>query len=93
MLMVSELVTNAVVHGEGPIDLRIERLGDRVRIAVTDHGTGTPVEDGMPDSDAVHGRGLAIVARLAQRWGVRAHQGAGTTVWFECRVRPSTARV
>lgn len=79
-LVVSELVTNAVRHGEGAIELRLWRDGRTVRGEVVDQGGGFEREvrsEGWPD---VGGRGLRIVERMTRRWGIRE----GTThVWFE----------
>lgn len=80
-LAVSELVTNAVLHGSGRIDLRIEADGRSVKGEVIDEGAGFESqlrEDGGVEH--VAGRGLLIVGQLAERWGV--HEGT-THVWFE----------
>ena len=84
-LIVSELVTNAVLHGgcgsEAPVRLRIDRRPSSVRMEVVDEGEGfTPVPRVAADRGE-RGRGLLIVERLAQRWGVDT--GRGTTVWAE----------
>jgi anti-sigma regulatory factor (Ser/Thr protein kinase) len=79
-LAVSELVTNAVVHGTGDIELRVETDGRVVKGEVIDGGHG--LEDDVRQ-DAVDGRGLRIVAQLATKWGV--FQGT-THVWFEILV-------
>ncbi|WP_326642307.1 ATP-binding protein [Streptosporangium sp. NBC_01755] len=81
-MVVSELVSNAVVHGRAPITLSLHRHGRIVCGEVTDHGAvwPTPLLAG-PDSE--HGRGLAIVAAYADRWGVESAPG-GKTVWFVC---------
>ena len=74
-LVASELVTNAVLHGTGPIVFRADRRGDRLRIEVEDamNRMGPP-GDGS--------RGLDLVAGLAAAWGVHRH-GPGKTVWAE----------
>lgn len=83
-LAVSELVTNAVLHGMGGIELRIEADGDAVKGEVIDEGGGFErkirEEGGIDD---VAGRGLLIVGQLAENWGV--HEGT-THVWFEIPV-------
>jgi len=92
VLATTELVTNAVVHGEGSIRLELRDDGDHVRGEVIDEGTGFEHEireRGVRDLD---GRGLLLVAELAQRWGV--HEGT-THVWFELDLRgeqPGVAR-
>jgi anti-sigma regulatory factor (Ser/Thr protein kinase) len=79
-LVVSELVTNAVRHGEGAIELRLWRDGTAVRGEVFDEGGGFEHEARHDAWDDVSGRGLGIVERLTRRWGIRE----GTThVWFE----------
>ncbi|MEP6953923.1 MAG: ATP-binding protein [Solirubrobacteraceae bacterium] len=79
-LVVSELVTNAVRHGESAIVLRLWREGTTVRGEVVDEGGGFEREVRREGWDDVGGRGLGIVERLTRRWGIRE----GTThVWFE----------
>jgi anti-sigma regulatory factor (Ser/Thr protein kinase) len=66
----SELVTNAFVHGTGPITMTVTRQGNTFHINVTNH-----VPDSAPSltptdatSDSDHGRGLALVELLAHSW-------------------------
>ena len=75
-MVVSELVTNAIAHGDGDIVLRTELREDAVRIEVVDQGSGRFRADG--------GWGLRIVDALAARWG--AHEGS-THVWADVPVR------
>jgi anti-sigma regulatory factor (Ser/Thr protein kinase) len=79
-LIISELVTNAVVHGSSPIQVEFHREADLLRAAVTDGGTGRPVARVSEERDP-HGRGLHIVRSLAHDWGVVEYE-AGKTVWF-----------
>ncbi|MFF4508236.1 ATP-binding protein [Streptomyces sp. NPDC001401] len=87
LLVVSELLTNAIVHALPPATLSLSHLQvDRcraVRVEVTDMGPVTPA--GLPasalDPDE-HGRGLGIVTALATRCGVQVHAG-GTSRWAE----------
>ena len=85
-LLASELVANAAEHGDGtPISLALRRHaepGERPGITceVTDTSPVMPPRR-EPGTDAERGRGLAIVAALAQSSGVRATQ-AGKTTWF-----------
>ena len=79
-LLVSELVTNAVVHGRGRVTLRAELDDDRLLVEVIDDGDGFERIVRQRDFDSVGGRGLAIVDVLASRWGI--HEGT-THVWFE----------
>jgi anti-sigma regulatory factor (Ser/Thr protein kinase) len=79
-LLTSELVTNAVLHGEGRILLRAHVNGDRVLVEVIDEGGGFEHELRQRPFDDLHGRGLAIVDAETSRWGI--HEGT-THVWFE----------
>jgi len=85
-LLVSELATNAVRHAGTPqfvIEVQLPAGDGPVWVGVTDTGTGSPIPQ-QPDVTAEHGRGLQLVATLADRWG--AHRRRSTqekTVWFE----------
>jgi anti-sigma regulatory factor (Ser/Thr protein kinase) len=79
-LMVSELVTNAVVHGVGAISLRIDFEADAVRIEVADEGNVALAPS--PEAGAHGGWGLRIVEQLADDWGVLE---GSTRVWFRLR--------
>ena len=80
-LLVSELVTNAVIHGRTRATLTAQRPDGCLRVAVHDLNAQLP---GMPptDADAESGRGIRIVAAVADRWGAEP-DGHGKTVWFE----------
>ncbi|MCX2185777.1 ATP-binding protein [Streptomyces sp. SKN60] len=83
VLVVSELVTNAVEHARAPLSLHLhrERSGGRVWVGVTDGGPAP--HDGAWTSSCTqdeHGRGLSIVSMLADVHGVRSHAG-GATHW------------
>ena len=80
ILIVSELVTNALRHGLGEIVAR-SSLSDHaeLRIAVTDSGNELPVMQPV-DPDRVGGVGLHIVEQLATQWGIAPFPG-GKTVW------------
>jgi anti-sigma regulatory factor (Ser/Thr protein kinase) len=87
-LGVSELVTNAIIHGRPPLTVAVTGPVTHPRIEVTDHGTGAlhpmnlaVAEDGVP---ATFGRGLALVAMNARLWGAEpTPDGFGKRVWFE----------
>jgi anti-sigma regulatory factor (Ser/Thr protein kinase) len=78
VLLISELVTNAVLHGSGEIRLVIDVGDGGARFEVCDEGAGTPVVRPEPGPDG--GWGLRLVGQLAARWGVRKGR---TQVWFE----------
>ena len=80
-LMVSELVTNALLHGEGAIGIRITSDPQHLTIEVADDGQGKVAI--MPVASAFGGWGLRIVDELADAWG--AHHGS-TRVWFRVRL-------
>jgi anti-sigma regulatory factor (Ser/Thr protein kinase) len=80
-LLVSELVTNAVLHARSAARVMIERAGTTVRVSVFDDSPARPrLRDYGPE--AVTGRGLVIVDRIAARWGVDPSDD-GKCVWFE----------
>lgn len=80
-LLISELVTNAVIHASSEVDVVLIVRGDRVRIEVSDRDP-SPLDGRSPSEDAESGRGLALVDLLSGTWGVE--QGpAGKTVWVE----------
>jgi anti-sigma regulatory factor (Ser/Thr protein kinase) len=91
-LLVSELATNAVVHATSDFAVTVlyPTPTGRVRVEVVDGVPGEPVPL-RPPPTAPHGRGLLLVASLADEWGVEgADTGAGKTIWFE--LAPATAK-
>ncbi|NUS09896.1 MAG: ATP-binding protein [Streptomyces sp.] len=87
-LIVSELVTNAVVHARKPrghlIRTRFELIGSGVRIEVHDASEEKP-DAQVASSDGESGRGLALVDALTSgRWGVGDRVGIGKMVWAVC---------
>jgi hypothetical protein len=83
-LLVSELVTNAVLHARTDLELVLRLTRTGVRVEVHDRSTALPVTRRY-DDDAMTGRGLALVEELAARWGVD-RKGDGKSVWFELDV-------
>jgi len=79
-LLTSELVTNALLHGEGSITLLASLDEDRLLVEVIDEGDGLRAAPARHRRDRVGGYGLRIVESEASRWGT--HQGT-THVWFE----------
>lgn len=90
LLLISELVTNSVLHGGPPILLAIECDGDGLHVRVRDGSPDLPA----PASRGTHaegGRGLSLVQLLSDTWGaepVADDYGTGKEVWFELRRGP-----
>lgn len=84
MLLSSELITNAVLHGPrlGMIAVRVRRAGGRCRVEVDDASPDPPRLRGS-DPPSTGGRGLILVEALATRWGWDARGAEGKTVWFD----------
>ncbi|KUL30627.1 ATP-binding protein [Streptomyces regalis] len=85
LLCVSELATNALLHGVPPgrgFLLRVRYDRDVLRVEVHDSGTGVPR---IPDDPDEGGRGLFLVAALADKWGV-GERNPGKVVWAEFAV-------
>ncbi|HEY9440529.1 MAG TPA: ATP-binding protein, partial [Streptomyces sp.] len=81
-LLVSELVTNAVVHAHTDIEVRVSFRDGRIRIQVTDAYSYRGLMSRRPFPYASTGWGLPIVEQLAARYGVRS-AGERKTVWCE----------
>ena len=81
VLMVSELVTNAVVHARGSICVTVHADAHWVRIEVEDQGRGRPVLH-PAKRDQLDGRGLMVVDKLATDWGTE-QRATHKVVWFE----------
>lgn len=84
-LLVSELVTNAIVHGRSSAIVEVHRPADTLRVAVRDDNPELPPIGNHPELGHEAGRGLLIVAMLAPKWGIEAGEG-GKAVWFELTV-------
>ena len=91
-LIVSELVTNSVVHanvGSGKtLTVELMRLDDRVRITVIDPGSQLQPRIRATDHKTPGGFGLIIVDELSSAWGV-IRAGGSTSVWCELALDPS----
>lgn len=83
LLVATELVTNAFLHGQPPVQFQLlGRLdGTPLRIEVTDHGPALP-QLREPDALAPNGRGLLLVAASTSSWGVETGRHS-KTVWAE----------
>jgi len=84
LLVVSELVTNAMLHGDSDVAVGLRRGPDRVRVVVSDGSARTPAERAL-ESDSLSGRGLAMVRSIASDWGHDTVDG-GKLVWADVRV-------
>ena len=82
-LVISELVTNATVHGVGQVVFRLRLDHQIVRGDVIDQGAGFEHAIGARAPIDSSGRGLFLVDALTSRWGV--HDGT-THVWFETQL-------
>ena len=80
-LLVSEVVTNSLLHARSAIDLRVMRSDSGVRIEVHDLSPNLP-SPRTYDGEAVTGRGLEIVSCTASNWGAEQSE-TGKVVWFE----------
>lgn len=87
-LVVTELVTNAYLHGQPPVRFCLLHPSDDgvVRVEVTDRGPGLP-RVRRPESTTQHGRGLLLVEACSVRWGVDTGPD-GKTVWAELAAPP-----
>lgn len=92
LLCVSELATNAVLHGVPPgrgfrVHLHWEQVGGVLRVEVHDSGDGeVRPHDSWAAPDEEGGRGLLLVAALADKWGV-GERNPGKVVWCEFGAR------
>ena len=81
VLLVSEVVGNAVVHAATDVQVAVRLFPHAIRIEATD-ASPAPIRPRHADVDAESGRGLQLVQRLSSTWG-EERTAAGKTVWFE----------
>ncbi|MGH8946134.1 MAG: ATP-binding protein [Acidimicrobiia bacterium] len=79
--VVSELVTNAILHARTPFNVKVTKNHTKIRVDVSDESSEIPAARPY-DKAEVTGRGLHIVDALTERWGFFKSPG-GKTVWFE----------
>lgn len=89
-LIISEVVTNAIIHAGSSVDVRLRAFADHVRLEVGDFDSNPPVPSPLTqrqeeNSEAEHGRGLIIVEALARAWNTFPN-GRGKTVWLELAI-------
>jgi len=86
LLLTSELVTNAVIHARTEVELALTATSDDVLVCVHDLDLGRR-EQRTHERDG--GRGLALVASLADAYGLLQHPQGGKTWWFRLTKQPS----
>jgi anti-sigma regulatory factor (Ser/Thr protein kinase) len=84
LLLVSEVVANAVLHAGGPLCVEVLQKGTAYRIEVSDGSPRLPTEKGYRTDDAT-GRGMQLLDCLAATWGCK-RTGTGKLVWFDLPV-------
>ena len=82
ILVVSEMVTNALLHAEPPVTVNLVQLDDVLRIEVRDGAHRPVLAEAPANDDSMTGRGLAVVDALAAKWGVDP-EPEGKMVWAE----------
>ncbi|WP_405713246.1 ATP-binding protein [Streptomyces xanthophaeus] len=83
-LLITELVTNALVHTDRGAEVTASLCSTRLRVEVRDYAARRPRPYVPTADDGTHGRGLVLVQELADAWGVDAlAPGSGKVVWFE----------
>jgi anti-sigma regulatory factor (Ser/Thr protein kinase) len=80
----AEVAANAVQHGRGPVTVTVQLSRRAVRCDIRDGGWRVPRLLAGWHPELEQGRGMVIIASLADNWGVRRHL-RGKTVWFEIR--------
>jgi anti-sigma regulatory factor (Ser/Thr protein kinase) len=93
-LVVSELVTNAVLHAPESqrISLELVWAENAVRVMVTDESSNEPRRRAPDPSLPEDGRGVPLVDAFADRWGTERRGRDGKTVWCEMRTEAATRR-
>jgi CheY-like chemotaxis protein len=82
LVVVSELVTNAVIHAQSGAELRLVLSEALLRVEVVDDGAGAP-DPQLASSEDEHGRGLLLVTVLSDAWGVDATSDGRKVVWAD----------
>ena len=84
-LVLSEVVSNAVVHGRSAPEIAVRLLDGFLRVEVADQSEAMP-EARAADDSATSGRGIGIIGSQTARWGVEPRAGGGKVVWFDVPV-------
>ncbi|MFB7509347.1 ATP-binding protein, partial [Streptomyces broussonetiae] len=82
LLVVSELVTNALVHTDGQVRLDLSLINHRLRLAVADSSPRSPVKPTSIGWEATGGRGILLVEAVSAAWGTVPVSG-GKQVWAD----------
>jgi anti-sigma regulatory factor (Ser/Thr protein kinase) len=80
-LLISEVVTNAVLHAHSSVEVVLSDLDGELRVEVTDESDVLPLLVEPMSSSDDHGRGLPMVRDLSDNWGI-VENHSGKTVWF-----------
>jgi anti-sigma regulatory factor (Ser/Thr protein kinase) len=80
ILLLSEVVTNAVRHAPGRVHVTVTLVRDQLHARVHDQSPRLPMGR---EADEHGGRGIVLLRVLSRRWGVQEHPGNGKTVWFD----------
>ena len=87
-LVVSEVVTNSIRHGQagadGCVEVKVKASRERLRLEIVDDGPGFYPDARRGRADEPGGWGLFLVDSLADRWGVDGSEG--TRVWLEMKL-------
>ncbi|MFF7178527.1 ATP-binding protein [Streptomyces sp. NPDC008121] len=89
LLLVSEVVTNACLHADGPEEIVLRQSGENLRVEVADGNPEPPARRRPRAASLPGGHGLMVLDRLAGDWGSERREG-GKVVWLEIS-RPDTA--
>jgi anti-sigma regulatory factor (Ser/Thr protein kinase) len=89
--LASELVTNAVLHADPPIEIHISCIDTAaLEVAVLDGSSALPTTGALHDTYAEGGRGITLVDLLSDAWGVKSNP-TGKQVWFQLRTQTGLA--
>lgn len=86
-LLVSEVVTNAILHSRSPIEVSVVLSEEALRVEVCDESPLLPVRRTYSE-ESTTGRGLLLIEALSDRWGTESRPG-GKVVWFELASGPA----
>ena len=81
-LVITELVTNALVHTDGQVRLDLTLINHRLRVSVADNSPRTPIKPTSIGWEATGGRGILLVEAMSAAWGTVPVSG-GKQVWSE----------